>query len=95
MWYPGRGYFQIPMLVTLQNPQQQVLNFFISQHYILKSTVDASIEEQSKKCTFKQEYPPIIALKMGNCCAKNGELELFEKNLIHFQGQKYEEIKSR
>jgi hypothetical protein len=67
----------------------------ISQHYILKSTVDASIEEQSKKCTFKQEYPPIIALKMGNCCAKNGELELFEKNLIHFQGQKYEEIKAR
>ena len=32
---------------------------------------------------------------MGNCCAKNGELELFEKNLIHFKGQKYEEIKAR
>ena len=32
---------------------------------------------------------------MGNCCAKNGELEQFEKTLIHFKGQKYEEIKAR
>jgi len=32
---------------------------------------------------------------MGNCCAKNGELEQFEKNLIHFKGQAYEEIKAR
>ena len=27
----------------------------ISQHYILKRTVDADIGEQLKKCTFKQE----------------------------------------
>jgi hypothetical protein len=32
---------------------------------------------------------------MGNCCGKNAELEQFEKDLIHFKDQDYEEIKAR
>ena len=63
------------MSVTLLTAGPQLL---ISQHYTLKSTVDAVIGEQLKKCTFKQEQPPIIALKgntekscqqgrLGNC----------------------------
>ena len=94
-WYPGRGYFQNPNVSHPSKSPTAGPQLLISQHYILKSTVDADIGEQLKKCTFKQEQPPKLALKMGNCCAKNGELELFEKNLIYFKGQKYEEIKAR
>ena len=45
-WYPGRGYFQNPNVSHPSKSPTAGPQLLISQHYILKSTVDADIGEQ-------------------------------------------------
>ena len=71
-----------PVISTLKVDLGQELKVYLKQEHIIYSDGTSSNNIS-------------LHFKMGNCCGKNAELEQFEKDLIHFKDQDYEEIKAR